>query len=289
MKNRPQGRLRAGLSSAPRTRNGLIGTAIGSVVALAVFIGFAAVSAPPRRDENLCIVDHSPPVVVALVVDASGEFSAVQQQAILDRLDRALRYTDEPTAEGRIVGNETRVDVYDATAAAGETLAPIFSKCSPAPLHGLERVSGNPRRVELEYERDFERPLLAALGDLVGHSESDRSPILESITAASERSFAGRTVTDTQKLLLISDLLQNSEILSFYQSGVVEFSVFEQSANFNAVRPDLRGADVCVVSITRANAVEDRLQTTRLLRWWEDYVRATRGRTDGFCFGEFQI
>ncbi|WP_417480951.1 hypothetical protein [Maricaulis sp.] len=289
MRNRPQLRRKASLSSAPRNRKGLIATAIAAGMALIGFSTVAAISAPPARDENLCIIGQPPGTIVALVVDASGEFTEVQQQAMLDRIARALTYTAAPTTLGRIVTNETRIDVYDATAAVGETLHPVFSKCSPTALHGLQRISGNSRRLEHDYERNFEAPLLATLADLVGHAESDRSPILESLTAASERSFAGRTVADAQKVLLVSDLLQNSEVLSFYRDGVTDFSRFEQSSNFNAVRPDLRGADVCVVSITRANEVENRLQTTRLVRWWEDYIRASRGRTDIFCFGEFQI
>lgn len=276
-------------SAKPKNNIPLIAGTIVLVVSVVGFGLFAMLSMPPQRGEDLCLPGASASHVIAVVVDASGEFTEVQREAFVDRFGRALTHISAPETSSRLVAPETRIDIYDASTSAGRSLAPLFSKCAPAPLTGLSAIVGNPRRAELEYRREFHEPLFEVLAELVGRPESNQSPILESLTAAAERSFQGRSTRDQQTMLLASDLLQNSEILSFYRGGIIEFDEFESQPEFNAVRPDLRGAAICPILISRSTIAEDRLQNLALGRWWEEYAAANRGRFDVWCLREFQI
>lgn len=261
-----------------------------SFVSLIIAAGVVGLSTtPPKRGEDLCIRSSRPESVIAVIIDASGEFTPLQQQAMQDRFLRALGHLSPPEEDNRLVRSETRIDLYDARADAGQSLEPVFSRCAPAPLNGLSALVGNKGRVEQDYRQDFLEPLLEAFEDLIGRPEAQTSPILESVTAAVEHSFQGRTTADDQDILIISDLLQNSSLLSFYRSGTPDFSGFSSTPAFNAVRPDMKGAGVCPVMITRTSRAEDQLQTLALVRWWEEYALANRGRFDGWCTREFQV
>lgn len=276
-------------SAKPKNNLGLAIGAVAAVGSLLVFGVVGILATPPKRDGDLCIRGEAPVAIVAVVVDASGEFSEIQQEALIDRFQRALAHLSPPESATRLVAAETRVDLYDASTSAGRSLEPVFSMCAPAPLVGMSAIAGNARRVEREYHTEFVEPLLAELRGLVGRPESDRSPILESVTAAVEHSFLGRTTQNQQAVLVVSDFLQNSSVISFYRSGIPDFEDFSASPAFNAVRPDMKGADFCPIIITRTSAVEDRLQTIALFRWWEEYASSNRGRFDAFCTREFQL
>lgn len=276
-------------SAKPKNNIPLMISAV-SLIAVVIVSGVVGLSAAPaKRGADLCVHGAKPPTVVAVIVDASGEFSEVQQQAFLDRLQRAFAYLSAPDSSERLIASETRVDVYELATHVGQRLEPVFSMCAPAPLTGISAWVGNPRRIERDYQTRFEQRMLAVFQGLVGQPEADRSLILESITAASEQSFHGRLETDRQHLILVSDLLQHSPVISFYRSGVGEFRQFASEASYNSVRPDLKRATFCTIIIARTNPTENRLQSTALLRWWEEYAVANRGNFDPRCYREFQI
>lgn len=247
-------------------------------------------SSPPERDEDRCLADVGPSTVVAVVVDASEEFNEVQRQALMDRFYRALSRAAPSDEPSRPVAGEVRVDVYNANAPLGGLIEPVFSQCSTPKLTGLQALAGNPSREEREYEEAFARPLDEAVRGLTTGTSSETSPILESLTAAAERSFAGRDEAQQNSIILISDLLQNSSLVSFYgRQQVPSFESFTSLPGRSSVSPDLKGADLCPIIINRSTENEDRLQTTRLVDWWANYADRMRGRLDMVCIRELQL
>jgi hypothetical protein len=283
-------RRRSSSSRAPKNKYGLI--AIVAVVALVAIglIGAVFANLPPHRGSDLCRTDSEPEGVVAVVVDASGEFSPLQRAAMLDRFYRALQRVAPSDDERRPVGADIRVDIYNANASSGDLIEPVFSRCSTPALTGFQLMGGNARREQRTYREEFVEPLDQAMRELVAGESSDTSPILESLSAAVERSFSGRTSADRQAVIVLSDMLQNSANYSFYgHRQVPPFEDFYRSPEHNAVSLDLRGAKFCPILINRANAVEDALQGIALSVWWEQYAIAFRGRYDEWCIGELQL
>lgn len=277
-----------GASSDDKVKPGVIAAALVLVALLGAVATMILTAVPPNRGDNLC-TKNGPAGIIVLIIDASGEMSSVQKVAIRDRFFRAMQHASPPEVDGRIIGNEYRLDVYDAQTNEGAVSAPAFSKCSPAPLGGLSKMAANSRKEERTYQTEFEEPLERILTELIGKPEANVSPLLESFTAAAEQSFAGSQIDDRLHVIYASDLIQNSSVLSFYGSGVGEFRDFQMSAGYNAVRPDLRGAVVCPMIIKRSGRTEASLQTVRLVRWWEQYIEANRGRIDGVCVSDFQL
>lgn len=285
-------RRRRRSSSSRGPKNNFILIAIVSVAAAAAvgLIGAVFSSLPPHRSADLCREDSDPDQIVAVVVDASGEFTPLQRAAMLDRFYRALGRVAPSEDERRLVGGEVRIDIYNANASNGGLLEPVFSRCSPPPLSGLQLLGGNKRRDERSYLSDFVDPLRQSMERLVAGESTDTSPLLESISAAVEQSFSGRTSGNKQAVIVLSDMLQNSDNYSFYgQRGVPPFEEFYRSPEHNAVPLDLRGAEFCPVLINRANVIEDNLQGVALHIWWEQYAIASRGRYDTWCIEELQL
>lgn len=266
---------------------------LGAVVAFVGLIGatLAVVnSTPPRRGEDLCRTDAGPAGVVVVVVDASGEFSPVQQTAMLDRFYRALERVAPSDEQTRPVAGDVRVDVYNANAPVGELIEPVFSRCSTPRLRGLQALAGNVDRENRTYRTEFAQPLDDAMRRLVAGDRSSTSPILESLSASVERSLSGRSSRDIQAVVVLSDMLQNSDTYTFYgRGGVPSFQDFYLDPAHNAVSLDLRGASFCPIVINRDNAVEDALQSAGLSVWWEQYAAAYRGRFELWCLQELQL
>jgi hypothetical protein len=283
-------RRRSSSSRSPKNNVTVIASVSVAAVAVVGLIGAVFASLPPDRGSDLCRVNAEPEEVVAVIVDASGEFSPLQRAAMLDRFYRALQRVAPSDDETRPVGAEVRVDIYNANASTGGLIEPVFSRCSTPALTGLQLMGGNARREQRTYREVFAEPLREAMLDLVAGESSDTSPILESLSAAVEQSFTGRTSGDRQAVIVLSDMLQNSENYSFYgRQRVPPFEEFYRAPEHNSVSLDLRGAKFCPILINRANAVEDALQGVALSAWWEQYAIAFRGRYDGWCIGELQL
>ena len=267
----------------------MVAAAVGAFALIAITVVVVNAS-PPLRSDDLCLANEAPKSVVVVVVDASGEFTEVQQRALRDRFYRALDRlapSDDPT---RPVGAEVRVDIYNANAPLGRLIEPVFSRCSTPELSGLQLLAGNAARERREYEQEFAQPLDDIIRSLVAGQSSRTSPILESLTAAVEQSLAGRTSDQRHSIILVSDLLQNSDLVTFYGgSRVPDFSAFLDLPGRHEVSPDLRGATLCPIVINRSTDNEDRLQTGHLVDWWARYSDQMRGRFDGWCIQELQL
>lgn len=283
-------RRRESSSRSPKQNWLVIAFAAVGVIGLMAATVMVMAAAPPDRAESLCLVDEAPSSVVVVVVDASGEFTQVQQAAMLDRFYRALDRLAPSEDPSRPVGPNVRVDVYNANAPLGGLIEPVFSRCSTPKLSGLQFLAGNAERERREYADEFAEPLRATMEALVAGASTETSPVLESLTASVEQSLTGRSSEQDHSVIVISDLLQNSRTMTFYgHQSVPDFAEFNTSSGRNAVSPDLRGAKLCPILINRPNEIEDRLQSYRLFVWWEQYTTAMRGRFDGWCLEELQL
>lgn len=165
----------------------------------------ALVLQPEEFDpETLCLAGETPPHV-GVVIDKTDLYSPQQAERIealvlanRDRLAISERLTlFELDTRGELVNTND------------------FSLCNPGRGDQINPLYRNPQRVEARYQSLFEDPLQNALADLVEPKESPTSPIIESLARLAVSDGFDRD-TPARRIVLVSDMLQNSQLFTVY-------------------------------------------------------------------------
>ena len=168
----------------------------------------ALVLQPEEYDpQTLCLAGETPPHV-ALVIDKTDLYSPEQaariEALVLENRDRLA------------IGE--RLTLFELDARGELVNTDDFSLCNPGRGDQINPLYRNPQRVEARYQALFEEPLQAALADLVEPKESPSSPIIESLARlAVTENFDPET--PGRRIVLVSDMLQNSELFTVYGRG----------------------------------------------------------------------
>lgn len=257
---------RADARRQAETRNGLMKIAGGfAVVALVAVIWFQVSSS--RRDLNpdtLCPAE--PESITVLIVDVTDPMNMPQRQDFQNQL-AALR--NSIPRYGQLI-----VAKVDAT--GDKLISPVIVKCNPGTAADENESTGDPKAVQRKHDTEFVAPLDAAFSSISQASGADQSPILESVQSVALTELLTPTAADKpRKIVLVSDLLQNTSDISFY-GDLPDAGSFTTSAPFRRVRTDLRNVDVELWMLERGDAATT--QPRALVDLW-DQIIAKQGGT----------
>ncbi|KPF78328.1 hypothetical protein IP88_04010 [alpha proteobacterium AAP81b] len=146
-------------------------------------------------------------------------------------------------------------------------LVPVLTRCSPGTARDIDPIKGNPDKVQKQWTDGFSAPLERAFSSLARANGADQSPIFESVQSAAltELQKPGREGIP-KRLIIASDLLQNTQELSFYRDLPSE-DVFLRSDAFRRRRTDLRGVEVELWQLQRGDAAKTQPRALSML--WE--------------------
>ena len=210
-RKKPKGRIKKGLAKGG-------GGASGSVMGVLLIVlcvgliggalwGSQFLAGKGRIDpETLCHA-QGPSGVTVVLLDLTDPLSVTQQQRLRNHLDRdiAQAQTDRLFSVG--VVNE------DA-----QEWGALFARCKPATGKAANALYENAAIIADRYKAEFIQPLHAALERSLSVEEQNASPIMEALQflVAQTPHFPDTTVD--RKLIIVSDMLQHSETLSFYRN-----------------------------------------------------------------------
>lgn len=246
-------------------RDFLLGAAIG-VPALLVLGAIAWVSfnaRPAERDPDTGCPETGPSALTAIMIDATDRIGAISRADVLARLEEYVAASRE---DEMVMG-------FEAGPVGEEIDEPLLTVCHPGDPEKASEWTRNPRRIRQRLEERFRQPLEALFRDLLGREEAPTSPLMESVQSVAV-SYLGREeyVDIPKRLILVSDLMQHSEYLSFFRQPV-DYDAFARSRGADALGTDLRGTTVDILFVQRE--AHRRLRSTRGLaefwgRWIED-------------------
>lgn len=149
---------------------------------------------------------------------------------------------------------------------------PSSDLCRP-PSHGNELYENNRKITRGFYER-FLIPVTAALEESLTTEVGERSPILETLQLIS-RSQEIEDGGGRKTLILVSDMLQNTEAFSHYreQNG---YEDFVRSGFARDVQADFRDWSIIVVYLRRYR--DRRLQQAAHVEFWQRYFHDAGGK-----------
>lgn len=253
---------------------GLLGSASLAALAVFGFIAYADINTL-KPDEMGCFDLPDQASTTVLVDSSSPHMDKVQGADFIRAIKRV--YDD-------MHGNEKLQIINTELDQIGSIPNPVISVCAPAKLPvELEAIGASvPTQAFLDRAREqvFETKILPALEAMASESakkpQSFESPILEQIQSLS-RLHELQNGSGSKRLIVVSDLLQNTHEAQFCQSKghMPRFKAFKDSAYFERVRPqDLSRVDVKILMLIRPGYGAYCKGEDELRAWWSDYFAA---------------
>lgn len=237
----------------------------GAVVGVGLLY-FSVTRGNRALDENLC--PTTPTSITVLLIDVTDPLTVAQRQDFQNQL---IRLRNSIPRFGKLI-----VAKVDSTSSS--LLDPVIIRCNPGTGEDANEWTGDPKGLQKQYREGFEEPLERVFRGLSQASGADRSPIFESVqSVALTELLTPDAVDHPRKLVIVSDLLQNTDSITFY-SGLPSQDSFIASPAFRRVRSDLREVEVEIWMLERSDA--PRTQPRALVDLWDRAI-AEQGATVG--------
>ena len=234
---------------------------VAAVTAAGVYF-FTQMQPAPYDEASLCVISDELPPHTAIILDKTDEYSKVQSDLIAAAIRRAGDKLD--------VGE--RLTLFELDANGRFDPRGRFSLCNPGRGKQVNPLFRNPQQIEERYRERFEGPLDEVLVDLIEPKEAPSSPILEAIARLAQTENFG-TDAPSRKIIIVSDMLQNSDTFSAYGgAGSLPETIPPAFDTADAVLrkygDSLRGTELEVRLIPRDRQID--MQRGALKNYWDE-------------------
>ena len=236
----------------------LIAVVVAVLVAIAVFI---VMNRGVEVDkESMCRSDGAFDRHI-VVVDMTDNYNSIQVQQI--------KHIIEQIVSGLSISEQ--IQLYFINNTLPSEMKAEIALCNPGDGTGKSEIYSNPKLFKKRWDERFNKPLHAKMRDFSGDYTSSKSPILETIQAVNNIAIPYVREEDRRyKITLISDMIQNSEDLSFFKTRLSSLAHFVDSPGYNKTRTDLSGVDFDIV-IVRRDKYES-LQSRDYIDFWVEVL-----------------
>jgi hypothetical protein len=156
-----------------------------------------------------------------------------------------------------------------------QNATPLVELCNPGAGSGRSELTSNLTKLRKQYENKFIGPLLGQFEQLVAVRSSDISPIFEMLQLVGLNAFRKHDVQGERRLVIVSDMLQNTPEFSMYK-GAVDYAAFATTDYAKRTRPELLGVKVELHYLMN----KPQIQTRRNLQFWEDFFENAGAHID---------
>lgn len=212
-------------------------------------------------DTELC-PESGPGEQTIVLIDATDAIASITQTEILNKI------TDLASATPKGGRFELRVLEPDAT-----RTTTLFNRCNPGDGSDLDELTGNPELAQKKWASQFGAPLAEAMRRSVNGQGADTSPIMAGIQQiAVDRLSSAHSRSISSKVIVVSDMLENSDAFSIYEAGP-DFDAFRRSPGFKRYHTDLAGAGIAIWFLDR----EAKVASVPLMEFWVQWILENRG------------
>ena len=252
------------------------------VLLLLIVVGLIAGCGNRRLDNHLCPVDKPPERQTVLLLDTSDPLTPKHRSELQRLLQEMLKVevSSDPGKSFYIAPGEALI-VYELTQTLDD-IKPALRICNPG--NNPDKWTWKDdfdqgRAIALHQWQRLENHIEALFDELQESEIQQSSPILEMIGvilprhAPSKRSL---TVGESNRthLIVFSDLLQHSDLLSHYGPYPAAKEI-RTTNGLRVLQTDLTGIDVSLFRLERAR--DGRWQTVDHYYWWTELVAESGG------------
>jgi hypothetical protein len=210
----------------------------------AAWLAFRQVRADAIDEATLCPAAGATGAI-AILLDITDPLGATQLITLRSELERMV--VDSPRG--------TLVSLGRVSDQPGE-LGAAYALCRPMTgAEGGEWIR-NPTQLDQKFQERFLKPFQAELSRMLDAQEAKQSPIMEGLQALLAGTAAtGVKVDGPQRVVIASDLIQNSDAMSFYRGD--DWESFSNSPEFRRLARNLDGVEVTIYRVPRQRAKVD--------------------------------
>jgi hypothetical protein len=217
---------------------------------------------PPRLGADFCPVNGDLPAHVVIVIDQSDPFASGDVQWV----DRVI------TDVARRVPRGGRVSLMALRSDTPYDQEAVFTGCSPGSPALADPRYENPEMIRVAWETHLVNPLREHAAEILRDTAQPQptSPLIEAITGIRDRADFQDEVRD-RRIVILSDLVQNSADFSFFQSGV-SWGAFQRS---RLGGDDIAELEDVAIEIRLVPRRSDRFTDRELRAFWRQFGEAS--------------
>ena len=251
--------VRKSRQARSRQRRHLLVASMALLVVIAVTAGtlwWWTHQKPPLDASTMC-PSPGPLGHQVVLIDTTDPLNDAQKAA----LDLILtRLAEKETPPGYLVSVFVLGEHFKTDA------KPLIELCNPGTEQGHSELSENLSQIRRRYRDRFLQPLFAQTEQMLRNQSAKESPILEMLQMVSLNSIARHDVDGPRRLIVLSDLLQNSKPLSMYRE-IPAYADFAKTDYAGKTRIGFAGVEVEVWLLQNTTGEKQK----RLADFWQRY------------------
>ena len=119
-----------------------------------------------------------------------------------------------------------------------------ITMCNPGTIKDIEstydKISINPKEIRIKWEEGFSEQISDTVNNIIFQNASQNSsPVMEMFQLIALNEFKGFNGTNNE-IIILSDMIQNTNGISMYQNNLPSFSTFKKSEYFSKVFTELK-------------------------------------------------
>ncbi|MBX9943785.1 MAG: hypothetical protein K2Y40_06870 [Reyranella sp.] len=228
-------------------------------------------------------VGRRPPAVYVVLLDQTDPIQELQRKSVANQVLTQMQADLE--GSGAEAMKHARVEIWTFSDGTANTykvgdvqlsLSNVLSICNPGSPAKWDHLYKNADVVKKQHARFY-----ASVRDIVESSlrfpEAKQSPVIEALYGIGAQVFSAPAMVDSRKrLLVVSDLLQNTRTLNFFASKP-NFEAWRRTPQSRQTLPNLQGVAVTAFVVPGVRAD---LQGDDFARFWVGLLTAA-GATNG--------
>jgi hypothetical protein len=246
--------------------------AIAVIVGCIAIIGivglvYLSVTNPTKKinQRSMCIIDEPYTDILAIIIDSTDSIPARSSR-------QAEEYFRQAILELPI---NSLVTLYKIDETNESHALPVLIMCRPDDGTHANSMTSNPKLIQKMFQTQFWKPVNQVLTSLIKQQPSKSSPIIESIQSAVIESFQANQNTGQDRIIVLSDLLQHSNLFSHY--GVLpNFENYQQKTKKSGLGSlNLDNIHVELLIIPRSIPLGSR---QNLIQFWADFLKGHKAK-----------
>lgn len=210
---------------------------VAAIAGVSYFVTSVLTSQVTYDEETLCPTT-GPNGAMAVLLDLTDPISATQAQ----RLETMLAQEIESLPPQTMIS-------LGVVSTDPENWGARFARCKPETGENASVLYQNPRLIAERFQSGFQTPLQTAIRELLSVDAEENSPIIEGLQALLIETPHFDDTEASRSIIVVSDLLQNSPILSFFQGQ--SWDDFVQSGSTDRLAGNLDDVSVTLIRVPR--------------------------------------
>ena len=250
---------------------------VGVVGVFAWFYEFQRPETVELNPDDLCPrkTTRGIPAVYVVLIDQTDPLDELARKSIGNTVITRMQSDLEQSADAATF-QYARMEVWTFGGLQGDvfkvgdvqlSLTRVLSMCNPGTPAKWDHLYKNAELVKRQHAK-FYASVRTVLETSLAFKEAPRSPVIEAFYGIGAKVFSDPAVKDSRKkLLVVSDLMQNTTALSFLSTGAPKFEMWRNTTLGRQTMPNLSGVSLKAFVIP---GTASRLQNSAFAMFWTD-------------------